>query len=340
MRSFSFFLICSHVSHAAIFLSINQGTHVPCDHCQEISQSTGASYTSSTWHWWWPEVQLWLPRLHWVHNLRHKLRWLMQHARHPQHHLSSWQDPGQEHVTSTLVKRQLSFRRNFRSDPDSLHFTLVVYKLRPYILLLHQAEQLPRLKHHFSPSYFKPQPRACRHQENSIDQCVGHKPPKAMQLAHTSAVITWSSIRTHQDYPLTEWSQHFSPQPANSTSTLNKEPNKDTISNQSNSTPEMTFGQVFSFNLTFSLISAQDGNLLHPKLAEPDNLYLNQNLRLLLLPTPISAFYRCWRDLTTTSSSQLRVTKMGLPPSRHKTMTRNLHLHPNQIPALHQMMKL
>lgn len=29
------------------------------------------------------------------------------------------------------------------------------------------------------------------------------------------------------------------------------------------------------------------------KLAEPDNLYLNQNLRLLLLPTPISAFYRC-----------------------------------------------
>lgn len=28
-----FFLICSHVSHAAIFLSINQGTHVPCDHC-------------------------------------------------------------------------------------------------------------------------------------------------------------------------------------------------------------------------------------------------------------------------------------------------------------------
>ena len=117
---------------------------------------------------------------------------------------------------------------------------------------------------------------------------------QAMQLAHTSAVITWSSIRTHQDYPLTVWSQHFSPQPANSTSTLNKEPNKDTISNQSNSTPEMTFGQAFSFNLTFSLISAQDGNLLHPKLAEPDNLYLNQNLRLLLLPTPISAFYRCW----------------------------------------------
>lgn len=86
---------------------------------------------------------------------------------------------------------------------------------------------------------------------------------------------------------------------------MNKEPNKDTISNQSNSTPEMTFGQVFSFNLTFSLISAQDGNLLHPKLAEPDNLYLNQILSLLsllLLPTPISTFYRYWHHLTTTST--------------------------------------
>ena len=95
-------------------------------------------------------------------------------------------------------------------------------------------------------------------------------------------------IRT---YPLTVWSQHFSPQPASSTSTLNKEPNKDTISNHSNFTPEMTFGQVFSFNLTFSLISAQDGNLLtsqargarqplpEPKFASPP--ITDSDLRLL-----------------------------------------------------------
>ena len=133
---------------------------------------------------------------------------------------------------------------------------MVVYKLRPYILLLHQTEQLPRLKHHFSPSYFKPQPRACRHQQNSINQCVGHKPPKARRTSNQTrnAIgphLSCYHLIKHQGYPLTVWSQHFSPQPANSTSTLNKEPNKDTISNQSNFTPEMTFGQVFSFNLTF-----------------------------------------------------------------------------------------
>lgn len=102
------------------------------------------------------------------------------------------------------MKRQVSLLRNFRSDPDSLHFTMVVYKLRPYILLLHQAEQLPRLEHHFSPSYFKPQPRACRHQQNSIDQCVGHKPPKARRTSNQTSNAIGSHLSCyhlikHQD---------------------------------------------------------------------------------------------------------------------------------------------
>ena len=120
----------------------------------------------------------------------------MQRARHLQHHLSSWQDPGQEHVTSTLMKRQLSLLQNFRSDPDSLHFTMVVYKLRPYILLLHQAEQLPRLKHHFSPSYFKPQPRACRHQEKF------HRPMRGSQTTESNAIgshLSCYHLIKHQD---------------------------------------------------------------------------------------------------------------------------------------------